>query len=96
MHEMSLMKGLIRQLEEMASREGARAVTSIRLRLGALSHFSAGHFREHFDRVAPGTVAQGASLEIHTSEDVRDPHAQDVVIESIEVELDGEPPARPG
>jgi len=87
MHEMSLMRGLLRQVEELASREGASAVTSIRLRLGALSHFSPEHFREHFDRAAPGTCAEGARLEISTSEDVHDPHAQDVLIQSVEIEM---------
>jgi hydrogenase nickel incorporation protein HypA/HybF len=87
MHEMSLMRGLMRQIEEFAAREGATTVTSIRLRLGALCHFSPAHFREHFDRVAPGTCAEGATLEISTSDDLRDPHAQDVLIESLEVEV---------
>jgi hydrogenase nickel incorporation protein HypA/HybF len=87
MHEMSLMRGLMRQLEALAEREGATAVTAIRLRLGALSHFSPDHFREHFAQVAPGSCAEGARLEISTSDDVDDPHAQDVLIESVEVEM---------
>ena len=89
MHEQSLMRGLLRQVEELAAREGGRAVTAIRLRLGALSHFSPEHFREHFDQVAPGTCAEGAVLEISTSDDVHDPHAQDVLIESLEIEIEG-------
>jgi hydrogenase nickel incorporation protein HypA/HybF len=88
MHEMSLMRGLIRQIETLADAEGARAVTAIRLRLGALSHFSPEHFREHFDQVAPGTRAEGATLEISTSDDIDDPDAQHVLIESVEVEVD--------
>lgn len=88
MHEMSLMRGLMRQIESLAEREGAQAVTSIRLRLGALSHFSPEHFREHFAQVAPGTRAAGATLEITASDDVHDPHAQDVLIESVEVEVE--------
>jgi len=90
MHEMSLMRGLMRQIESLAEREGAQAVTSIRLRLGALSHFSPEHFREHFAQVAPGTRAAGATLEITTSDDVHDPHAQDVLIESVEVEVEAD------
>lgn len=90
MHEMSLMRGLMRQIESLAEREGAREVTSIRLRLGALSHFSPEHFREHFAQVAPGTRAAGATLEITTSDDVHDPHAQDVLIESVEVEVEAD------
>ncbi len=88
MHEMSLMRDLMRQIERLADREGATAVTAIRLRLGALSHFSPEHFREHFDQVAPGTRAEGARLEISTSDDIHDPNAQGVLIESLEVEVE--------
>ncbi len=88
MHEMSLMRGLMRQVETLAAREGASRVVSIQLRLGALSHFSPEHFREHFAQVSPGTCAEDAELQISTSDDVHDPHAQDVLIESLEVEVD--------
>ena len=88
MHEMSLMRSLMRQLEGLADQEGASTITAVRLRLGALSHFSPEHFREHFAQVAPGTRAAGATLEISTSDDIHDPHAQDVVIESLEVGVD--------
>ncbi len=81
------MTGLIRQIEDIAAREGASTVTSIRLRLGALCHFSPAHFREHFDQVAPGTCAEVATLDISISDDIHDPHAQDVLIESLEVEV---------
>ena len=88
MHEMSLMRDLMRQIEGLADREDAVAVTAIRLTLGALSHFSPDHFREHFDQVSPGTRAAGATLEISTSDDIHDPNAQGVLIESIEVEVE--------
>jgi hydrogenase nickel incorporation protein HypA/HybF len=91
MHEMSLMRDLMRQVERLADRENATTVTAIRLRLGALSHFSPDHFREHFSQVAPGTRAEGAALEISTSDDIHDPFAQGVLIESIEVEVESEP-----
>ena len=88
MHEMSLMRDLMRTIDRLADRENAVAVTSIRLRLGALSHFSPEHFREHFDQVSPGTRSEGATLEISTSDDIHDPNAQGVLIESLEVEVD--------
>ncbi len=91
MHEMSLMRDLMKKIEALADRERALAVTSIRIRLGALSHFSPEHFREHFAQVAPGTRAEGAALEISTSDDIHDPNAQGVLIESLEVEVDSEP-----
>ena len=54
--------------------------------LGALSHMSAEHFREHFDRDAAGTLAAGAELDCATSDDIADPHAMDVLLKDVEVE----------
>lgn len=90
MHEMSLMRDLMRQIEGLADRENALAITSIKLTLGALSHFSAEHFRAHFGQVSPGTRAEGAALEITISDDVHDANAQGVLIESIEVEVESD------
>ena len=86
MHEMSLMKGLLVRLERLARESGARRIVRVRVRLGALSHFSPDHFREHFEIAARGTPAEGAALEIETMTDPSDPRAQDVVLESADVE----------
>ena len=56
------------------------------MRLGALSHISADHFREHFDHAAGGTPAEGARLEVEVFGDVDDPRAQDIILDSVEVE----------
>ena len=88
MHEMSLMVGLMRKVDEIADREGATSITRIKVWLGALSHFSAAHFQEHFDEVARGTRAEGAELDCTVSEDVDHPNAQDVLIESLDVEVE--------
>jgi hydrogenase nickel incorporation protein HypA/HybF len=86
-HEKALMDDLIRKLEAEARSEGARRVTRIRVRLGALSHFTEAHFREHFEDAARGTVAEGAEVEAELRTDPTEPEAQGVVLESIEVEL---------
>ncbi len=80
------MRDLMRQIEALAAREQARRVVMVRVRLGALCHMSGEHFREHFEEAAKGTVAEGAALEIKVSDDIRDPHAQDVLLRSIDVE----------
>ena len=59
--------------------------------LGALSQFSAGHFRAHFDNEARGTAAQGAALHIAVSEDIEHPRAQSVVIQSVDLEIPDRP-----
>jgi hydrogenase nickel incorporation protein HypA/HybF len=85
-HEASLMKNLMGKVEQLAREHGAGRVTRLKVKLGALSHFSPDHFREHFERAARGTVAEGASLEIELLTDISDPRAQDVVLESADVE----------
>ena len=91
MHEQALMDDLILKIEATAHAEGAGRVTAIRVRLGALSHFTEAHFREHFEHAAAGTVAEGAAVQAELGSDPTDPEAQSVVLESIDVELlDGE------
>ena len=84
MHEKALMDDLMRKIEAEAS--GAR-VTRIRVRLGALSHFTEAHFREHFEHASRGTIAEGAAVEAELQTDPTAPDAQGVVLESIDVEL---------
>ena len=50
------------ELQSLALAEGGRRVTRIRVRLGALSHFTPEHFREHFEDAARGTLAEGAEV----------------------------------
>lgn len=86
MHEKTLMKDLVRELEAVARAEGASRVTCVRVRLGALSHFTPGHFREHFADAARATVAEGAAVEVAESTDPTEPRAQGVVLESVDLE----------
>jgi hydrogenase nickel incorporation protein HypA/HybF len=85
-HEASLMKNLMGTVERLAREQGAGRVTCLRVKLGALSHFSPDHFREHFEQASRGTVAEGASLEIELLTDISDPRAQDVLLDSADVE----------
>ena len=87
MHEKALMDDLMRTIESQARAEGALRVTRIRVRLGALSHFTPGHFREHFADASRGTLAEGADVETELRTDPTEAEAQGVVLESIDVEL---------
>jgi hydrogenase nickel incorporation protein HypA/HybF len=80
------MRDLIRKITAEAETAGAARVTRIRVLLGALSHFTDAHFREHFEAAARGTVAEGATVETERRTDPTEPQAQGVVLESIEVE----------
>ena len=86
MHERALMTDLMREIEAVAAADGARRVTRVSVRLGALSHFTPEHFREHFVDASHGTLAEGADVEAVLAEDLGDPRAAGVVLESIEVE----------
>jgi hydrogenase nickel incorporation protein HypA/HybF len=87
MHERALMRDVLARVEAVARAEAAARVTRVTVRLGALSHFSPAHFREHFEDAALGTVAEGATVDAVAETDPTDARAADVVIESVEVEL---------
>jgi hydrogenase nickel incorporation protein HypA/HybF len=86
MHEASLMRGLLRRIDAIARAERARRVTGLSVWLGALTHMTPEHFTEHFARASQGTLAQGARLQVTASADLDHANAQDILIESVEVE----------
>jgi len=86
MHEASLMRDLMQKIFKVAAEGSARNVTSVRVWLGALSHMSPDHFREHFETASLGTIAENAALKFETSTDIGDSNAQDIVLLGIEVE----------
>ena len=86
MHERALIADVMRKIEEVAAADDAARVTRVSVRLGALSHFTPEHFREHFADAARGTVAEGAEVDAVVEHDLSDPRASDVVVESVEVE----------
>ena len=87
MHEHALMKDVMRKVEEVAMRGGVTRVTRVSVRLGALSHFTPEHFREHFVDSSRGTIADGAEVDAVLDDDIADARARGVVIESVEVEV---------
>lgn len=86
MHEASLIRDLIAKVATLAAAQDAERVTRVSVWLGALSHMSPQHFREHFAAEARGTIADGAALDIETSQDIADPNAEALLLRSIEVE----------
>lgn len=86
MHEASLIAGLIRRIEAVASANGGGKVLAVKVELGALSHISPEHFRGHFVQGSRGTLAEGARLDIAVRADAADPRAQEIVLQSVELE----------
>jgi hydrogenase nickel incorporation protein HypA/HybF len=86
MHETALVRDVVRRIEDLARKTGAHRVTGARIWLGALSHVSAEHFREHFTIEALGTAAAKATLAIEVSRDLVHPNAQHVRLESVDLD----------
>ena len=86
MHERALMDDLMRKVVEVAGENNAVRVTRVTVRLGALSHFTPEHFREHFVDASRGTVAEGAEVVAVIDDDIHSADAAGVVLESVEVE----------
>jgi hydrogenase nickel incorporation protein HypA/HybF len=86
-HERALMDDLVRKVLAVAEAEDASAVTRIRVRLGALSHFTPEHFVEHWVDASRGTVAERAEVEATMDVDLAGAAAQGVVLESVEVDV---------
>ncbi|HZQ88930.1 MAG TPA: hydrogenase/urease maturation nickel metallochaperone HypA [Gaiellaceae bacterium] len=85
MHERALLADLVHEIESVASRERARRVVGVRVRVGPMSHMTPAHFVEHFVEATRGTVAEGARCDVDAI-DPRDPLAQSIVLESVELE----------
>jgi len=87
MHEASLIANLMRRVDDVAKAEGAQRVIGVSVWIGALSHMSAEHFAEHFEQAAAGTIAEGAKLEVTVSDDTGHANAQDLMLESVALEV---------
>lgn len=90
MHEKKLFEDLMRKIGEVAEAESARSVTAIVVRLGPFSHLDADHFMEHFSWESKGTVAEGAEVRFAPWDEADVEHADGIVLESVEVELDAD------
>ena len=85
MHERALMADLVRKVLAVAEAEGAGSVARIRVRLGALSHFTPEHFVEHWLDASRGTIAEGSAVDAAMDESLTGEAAQGVLLESVEV-----------
>lgn len=86
MHETGLVSDLIRQLEHIAADNEPASITTIRVRVGALTQISEQHFSEHFNRAVIDHPLGNANLEVNCSEDTSAADAQAIILESVELE----------
>jgi hydrogenase nickel incorporation protein HypA/HybF len=66
MHEISIMTEAVRMAVEAAQAAGGKRITSLRLRVGALSGTVPEAIQFAWDVVTGGTIAAGARLEIES------------------------------
>lgn len=64
MHELSVCRALIAQVEKAARQHGAAGVKTVRVRIGPLSGVEPGLLEQAFPLASRGTVAEGAQLAI--------------------------------
>lgn len=64
MHEYSLMRGLLTQVEALRHQHAADQVVSIRLVIGEFSGIEADLLQSAFEDLAQGTASAGAKLEL--------------------------------
>ncbi len=86
MHELSLIADLMCKIEKIAHEQNSDKVAGVAVKLGALCHISADHFREHFVHASRGTVTEDARLDIEILTDITHPHAQEILLDSVELE----------
>lgn len=86
MHDRAIFEDLLNKIQQIAAQEGATRVRTVHVSLGALSHMDAAHFREHFDEVAPGTLAQDAEIKATLETDTTAEDAQGIRLTSLELE----------
>lgn len=82
MHELTLLNDLLKKVREVADE---KPVDSVSIWLGAMSHISASHFKEHFDWATKDSELEGVVLDIETSIDAFHPQAQDILLKSVNI-----------
>ena len=92
MHEESLLRDLVRRVDDVARAHGAARVTCVRLWVGALSHLAGTDLGPRWALATEGTLAAGSRLDLTVSDDPHDPRAASVMLESIDTSGQGEAP----
>lgn len=86
MHEASLMRDLMARIDAAVREAGGVRVRRVDVWVGALSHFTPEHFREHFRDAAHGGPAAAAEVVCETSDDIAHPDAGGVRLLRLEVD----------
>ena len=85
MHESGLMRGLIKQLDELAQSHGSDRIVGVKLNIRESGGYSAEHFRDHFHAASTGSSAEDAAVDIEVVADELHLGSPQITIVSIEV-----------
>lgn len=86
MHEAALMRDVMARIEQVVREAGGARARRVEVWLGALSHFTPEHFREHFCDAASGGPAEGATVVCVQSDDITHADAGGVRVLRLEVD----------
>ena len=64
MHEVGIAQGVMKIIENETAKHGVSKVSKVRVRIGELSNLVPDALSFAFETITPGTVAEGAELEI--------------------------------
>lgn len=62
MHEMSVCEGLLQNLEEIARRENAKAITKVRLEIGCFAGIEIEALKFAYEVITKGSIANNSQL----------------------------------
>ena len=85
MHEFSLINDLLSKIRQIAGEQAPNRLESVTVELGALSHISAEHFREHFEHAVAGSELEAVALNVECNDDSSAPTAQDISLKSVDI-----------
>lgn len=87
MHERTIAQDLVRSAGVTALDEGARRVTAVRVRVGALSHIDPEALRGQVEWWSHGTIVEGASVLVERADtELADRHSLEVRLVSVDLE----------
>lgn len=86
MHESALVRQLLDRMEAAAG-DSADAITSVRLKIGALASASPDGLASHLEMAAIAAWGYSPLIEIETSDDPSEEGALGVVLQSVKVEV---------
>jgi Zn finger protein HypA/HybF involved in hydrogenase expression len=83
MHKLSLTADLIRKRDSIAHEQHPAKIIDVTIKLGALTHVSVPHLREHFVQACRGTPLESTRLAMEIGTDLSDLHAQDILFHRV-------------